>query len=104
LAPQKLCDSYIPRQNLIFVEAIHELPLLFFAKAYFLKVIQRGQCDRLLLLRVSGGSRRNLSEISGEVQSTFRGMEVAIESEVWVCFSTMTVTTFADMLRTWAAK
>ena len=39
-----------------------------------------------------------------EVQSTFRGMEVAIESEVWACFSAMTVTTFADMLRTWAAK
>ena len=39
-----------------------------------------------------------------EVQSTFRGMEVAIESEAWVCFSEMTVTTFADILRTWAAK
>jgi hypothetical protein len=39
-----------------------------------------------------------------EVQSTFRGMEVAIESESWVCFSDMTVTTFADILRTWAAK
>jgi short subunit dehydrogenase-like uncharacterized protein len=31
-------------------------------------------------------------------------MEVAIESEAWVCFSEMTVTTFANMLRTWAAK
>jgi hypothetical protein len=39
-----------------------------------------------------------------EVQSTFRGMEVAIESEAWVCFSEMTVATFADMLRSWAAK
>lgn len=39
-----------------------------------------------------------------EVQSTFRGMEVAIESEEWAYFSEMTVTTFADMLRTWAAK
>lgn len=39
-----------------------------------------------------------------EVQSTFRGMEVAIDSESWVCFSEMTVKTFADMLRTWAAK
>jgi hypothetical protein len=39
-----------------------------------------------------------------EVQSTFRGMEVAIESESWVCFSEMTVTTFADILRTWSAK
>lgn len=39
-----------------------------------------------------------------EVQSTFRGMEVAIESEVWTYFSEMTVTTFADILRTWATK
>jgi len=39
-----------------------------------------------------------------EVQSTFRGMEVAIESEAWTYFSEMTVTTFADILRTWAAK
>ena len=31
-------------------------------------------------------------------------MEVAIESEEWAYFSEMTMTTFADMLRTWAAK
>ena len=31
-------------------------------------------------------------------------MEVAIESEEWAYFLEMTVTTFADMLRTWAAK
>jgi hypothetical protein len=39
-----------------------------------------------------------------EVQSTFRGMEVAIESEEWACFSEMTVATFADMLLSWATK
>ena len=39
-----------------------------------------------------------------EVQSTFRGMDVAIKSEEWACFSEVTVTAFADMLRTWAAK
>ena len=39
-----------------------------------------------------------------EVQSNFRGMEIAIESEEWSHFSAMTVTSFADMLRTWAGK
>jgi hypothetical protein len=39
-----------------------------------------------------------------EVQSNFRGMEIAIEPEEWFYFSAMTVKTFADMLRTWAAK
>jgi hypothetical protein len=39
-----------------------------------------------------------------EVQSTFRGMEVAIEDEAWSYFSQMTVATFADTLRAWAAK
>ena len=39
-----------------------------------------------------------------EVQSNFRGMEIAIESEEWSHFSAMTVTRFADMLRTWAGK
>lgn len=39
-----------------------------------------------------------------EVQSNFRGMEVAIEAEEWVCFSAMTVMAFADILRAWAAK
>jgi hypothetical protein len=32
-----------------------------------------------------------------EVQSNFRGMEVAIESGEWSYFSEMTVTTFADI-------
>ena len=39
-----------------------------------------------------------------EVQSNFRGMEIAIEPKEWFPFSQMTVTTFADMLRTWAGK
>ena len=39
-----------------------------------------------------------------EVQSNFRGMEVAIEAEAWFCFSEMTVRGFADILRSWAAK
>jgi hypothetical protein len=39
-----------------------------------------------------------------EVQSNFRGMEVAIEVREWSCFSEMTVTGFVDILRTWAAK
>ena len=39
-----------------------------------------------------------------EVQSNFRGMEIAIKPEEWSHFSEMTVTSFADMLRTWAGK
>jgi hypothetical protein len=39
-----------------------------------------------------------------EVQSNFRGMEIAIKPEEWSHFSEMTVASFADMLRTWAGK
>lgn len=39
-----------------------------------------------------------------EVQSNFRGMEIAIDSEEWLPFTQMSVTAFADMLRTWAGK
>lgn len=39
-----------------------------------------------------------------EVQSNFRGMEVAVDPEEWFCFSEMTVTVFADILRAWASK
>jgi hypothetical protein len=55
------------------------------------------------------GAEKIDSELSSyyvveEVQSNFRGMEIAIEPEEWFCFSVMTVTDFADMLRIWAAK
>ena len=42
--------------------------------------------------------------VAEEVQSNFRGMEVAIDPEEWFYFSEMTVTVFADMLRAWASK
>jgi Transposase DDE domain len=55
------------------------------------------------------GAEKIDSELSSyyvveEVKSNFRGMEVAIEPEEWSDFSEMTVTSFADILRTWAAK
>jgi Transposase DDE domain len=55
------------------------------------------------------GAEKIDSELSSyyvveEVQSNFRGMEIAIEPEEWFCFSAMTVTDFADILRIWAAK
>jgi hypothetical protein len=37
-------------------------------------------------------------------ETAFRGMEIVIEPEEWFYFSAMTVTDFADMLRTWVAK
>ncbi len=39
-----------------------------------------------------------------EVQSTFRGMMIALPHPVWVSFAQMPVQSFAEALKQWAAK
>ena len=76
-------------------------------------------CMALVAFNVLSTVRSALKEVHGaekidtelssyyvveEVQSNFRGMEIAIEPEEWSYFSEMTVMAFADILRNWAKK